>query len=232
MSRVGVTLFVTHTDRSLQSIRNLCSAFSYCLSLLDTLYVWHGCGSVDNERAAARDYAKALATSSSNVVELIEGQSDADDEMFWMILGEGDYARADYWKWRASSLSIHPRVWSVDVTRGADAVRTPCDLVTLLSNLVAQIQPVSFFADHPEFHDLVHLVDCVWEFFVVVGSEARGKRADIRLALTAATVQTTVCLQESGRSLTSCIEAVRADSLVAPVCTDGACVNLAFSTAH
>ena len=114
----------------MQSIRNLCSAFSYCLSLLDTLYVWHGCGSVDNERTAARNYAKALASPSFNVIELVESQSDADDEMFWMILGEGDYAKADYWKWRASSLSIHPRVWSVDVTRGADAVRAPYDLIT------------------------------------------------------------------------------------------------------
>lgn len=176
-----------HTHTGLQSIRNLCSAFSYCLTLLDTLYVWHGCGSLDTERAVARDYAKALASPSSNVVELIEGQSDADDEMFWMILGEGDYARADYWKWRASSSSIYPRVWSVDVTRGADAVRLACVISTLSSN-VSQIQSVSSFANHPDFHNLVHLVDCVWEFFVVVGSEARGKRADIRLALTAATV--------------------------------------------
>lgn len=166
------------------------------MSLLDTLYVWHGCGSVDTERAAARDYAKALASLSSNVVELIEGQSDADDEMFWMILGEGDYARADYWKWRASSSSIYPRVWSVDVTRGADAVRLTQVIFAFSSDLVAQIQLVSSFANHPEFHNLVHLVDCVWEFFVVVGSEARGKRADMRLALTVATVRATVFAQE------------------------------------
>ncbi|TFY58115.1 hypothetical protein EVJ58_g6618 [Rhodofomes roseus] len=157
---------ITFIDEVDIGIRNLCSAFSYCLSLLGSVYIWYGCGSVDSERAAAREYAEALASSPSGVIELVEGESDVDEEMFWMILGDGDYAKADYWKWKASSPSIHPRVWSVDATKGAEA-----------------IQPVPAFADHPEFHHLVHLVDCVWEFFIVVGSEARGKRSDIRLAL-------------------------------------------------
>ncbi|KAH9924883.1 uncharacterized protein B0H18DRAFT_908993 [Fomitopsis serialis] len=160
---------VTFIDEVDIGIRNLCSAFSYCLSLLGSLYVWHGCGSADAERAAACEYARALASSAS-VIELVEGESDADDEMFWLILGDGEYAKADYWKWKASSPSVHPRIWSVDATKGDDA-----------------IQPVPAFADHPEFHHLVHLVDCVWEFFVVVGSEARGKRRDIKLALAVAT---------------------------------------------
>ncbi|KAH9910540.1 uncharacterized protein B0H18DRAFT_1129871 [Fomitopsis serialis] len=160
---------VTFIDEVDIGIRNLCSAFSYCLSLLGSLYVWHGCGSADAERAAACEYARALASSAS-VIELVEGESDADDEMFWLILGDGEYAKADYWKWKASSPSVHPRIWSVDATKEDDA-----------------IQPVPAFADHPEFHHLVHLVDCVWEFFVVVGSEARGKRRDIKLALAVAT---------------------------------------------
>lgn len=38
------------------------------------------------------------------------------------------------------------------------------------------------------FEQNVFVLNCVWELFVLVGSEARGKRQDIRIALAAATV--------------------------------------------
>ncbi|KAK0195469.1 hypothetical protein F5146DRAFT_1100956 [Armillaria mellea] len=94
------------------SIRNLCSGFSYCVSVLGTIYVWHGCGSLAKERQAALRYAKTLG---SNVVELSHSEGDNDD-MFWMILGEDDYAQADYWKWRSSASYIEPRIWHSPTT--------------------------------------------------------------------------------------------------------------------
>lgn len=97
----------------LQGIKNLCSGFSYCLSLLETFYVWHGRGSRTEERQAALKYAQSLSSSPDSVIELVEGQSD-QDEMFWLILGEGDYAKADYWQWRSSSELLSPRVWQVN----------------------------------------------------------------------------------------------------------------------
>lgn len=69
----------------IQGSRNLCSAFCYCLSLLETFYVWYGRGSTPAEKQAALTYAKSLASNSSPVIELDEGQND-DDEMFWMML--------------------------------------------------------------------------------------------------------------------------------------------------
>ena len=39
----------------------------------------------------------------------------------------------------------------------------------------------------------MYIVDCVWEYFVLVGSEARGQRRDIRLALAVATVSEVEC---------------------------------------
>ena len=45
-------------------------------------------------------------------VELNEGEGD-DDEMFWMILGGQDYAKADYWRWRRESLLTDPITWRV-----------------------------------------------------------------------------------------------------------------------
>jgi hypothetical protein len=56
-------------------------------------------------------------------MELREGDNDADDEMFWTILGDsGDYARADYWRFRNTSAPSDPRYWIVDATIESDPV--------------------------------------------------------------------------------------------------------------
>jgi hypothetical protein len=97
--------------RAPQAVSNLCSGFSYCLTLLGSSYVWHGRGSLPRERSASRAYAHALAADGAAIVELVEGVND-DDEMFWMMLGEREYASADYWRWRANSGSAEPAaVW-------------------------------------------------------------------------------------------------------------------------
>lgn len=51
----------------------------------------------------------------------------------------------------------------------------------------SQIKPVEFMNVRAA-SDVVQLVDCVWELFVIVGSEARAQRRDIRIALHAASV--------------------------------------------
>lgn len=106
---------------AVKNVSNLCSGFSYCLTILDTLYVWHGCGSKQQERDAAFKYAQNLAAKGSTVVNLVEGESD-DDEMFWMMLGEDDYAKADYWKWRRTTPDVNPRAWQVNADKGKNAV--------------------------------------------------------------------------------------------------------------
>lgn len=99
-------------DMPSKHVSNLCSAFSYCLTLLGTCYVWHGKGSLPGERQAALGYAQFLAVESSPV-ELVEQDSD-DNEMFWMMLGNDGYARADYWRWRPDLATDLPRIWRVD----------------------------------------------------------------------------------------------------------------------
>jgi hypothetical protein len=111
--RCQMRLLQRDPAESLQNIRSLCSAFSYCLSILDSVYVWHGCGSRKREREAALIYAQNLAGDMKSVTELVEGVSD-DDEKFWMMLGEPEYANADYWKWRVDVSSPDPRIWRVD----------------------------------------------------------------------------------------------------------------------
>ncbi|KAJ7188111.1 hypothetical protein C8R46DRAFT_1023578 [Mycena filopes] len=148
-------------------IKNICSGFSYCASILSTMFVWHGCGSTPAEREAAIDYARTLTSSPDDIVVLIENES-GDDEMFWMVLGdEADYAKADYWKWRPTK-GATPRIWSVDAGRKDT------------------ILPVHSIHQEQSAPSCVFIMDCVFEFFVLVPPAARGKRRDIRLALSVA----------------------------------------------
>jgi hypothetical protein len=57
-------------------------------------------------------YAADLSTS-GNIAELFEGVDD-DDEMFWMILGSDDYAKADHWRWRSNTTASEPKLWRYD----------------------------------------------------------------------------------------------------------------------
>ena len=55
--------------------------------------------------------------------ELVEGENDGDDEMFWMVVGDpASYAKADYWKWRSSRVPPEPRCWLVDVANSEASV--------------------------------------------------------------------------------------------------------------
>ncbi|KAH9040635.1 hypothetical protein EDB85DRAFT_1924378 [Lactarius pseudohatsudake] len=148
-------------------VSNLCSAFSYCLTLLGTSYVWHGKGSLPEERQAALEYAQSLATEGSSLVELIEQESD-DNEFFWMMLGDAGYANADYWKWRPKLATNLPRIWRVDASSDPYLTNVPA------------------FATQSNVASSVYLTDCIWELFVLVGAKARGSRQDIRLALSSA----------------------------------------------
>ena len=61
-----------------------------------------------------------------------------------------------------------------------------------------QIKPVEFM-NVKAASDVVQLVDCVWELFVIVGPNARGQRQDIRLALEVAKVGLTITFVEMPR---------------------------------
>lgn len=54
-------------------------------------------------------------------------------------------------------------------------------------NSFIQIELVEFM-HIKDASTIVQLVDCVWEFFVIVGSEARAQRQNIRIALHVASV--------------------------------------------
>ena len=55
--------------------------------------------------------------------ELLEGGED-QDEMFSMMLGDDDYAMADYWQWRATSKRTDPAIWRIQDDGGDQLVRS------------------------------------------------------------------------------------------------------------
>jgi hypothetical protein len=121
-----------------QHIRNLCSAYSYVISVMGVIYVWHGRGSRPNETSHATSYASLLSNDSTNIIELKEGQ---EDPMFWACLGDDAWASADYWnernqhEGRASSST-----WKVDFS-GSPIVGSGflCKNVVLIILLVLSV---------------------------------------------------------------------------------------------
>lgn len=53
---------------------------------------------------------------------------------------------------------------------------------------MVQMRLVTSWARELAIQDHIYVIDCVYEFFVLVGSEVRGNRLDIRLALSVASV--------------------------------------------
>lgn len=102
--------------------------------------------------------------------------------MFWMILGEEAFANANYWQWRPSAADINPRVLEVsEQTVWYSVWPYKCSFF-----IRRQVKPVDFLQN---ISTMVHLVDCVWEYFIIVGSEARTQRQNIRIALYVASVR-------------------------------------------
>ena len=120
------------------------------------------------ERQAAVDCAQYLLKGREGVEPTVL-EEGSEDEMFWLTLGEGAYASADYWRFRPQSMVISPRLWSVQPQGGLTAIQPFC---------AYDLKP-----------DGVYLFDGVFELFVIVGVMARGKRSQIRLAIAAAEVR-------------------------------------------
>lgn len=80
--------------------------------MLGSIYVWHGCGSTPKEREVALEYTQRLSPDAVTPIELFEGNDE--DEMFWMILGDDDFAKADYWRWRPNSVERDPLIWRIE----------------------------------------------------------------------------------------------------------------------
>lgn len=131
--------------------------------MLGTLYVWHGKGSLKAERAAALTHAQQI----KGETQLVEVRQGKEDETFWMMLGE-DFSTADYWQFRNERLQCDPRFFEIASKEGIT------------------INHKARFSGLELRDDVILLVDCVFEIFIIIGSQARGDRRTIRSALAVA----------------------------------------------
>ncbi len=132
------------------------------------------------------EYAQIFVPEDQSPVELYEGKSD-NDEIFWVMLGGEDYAKADYWRWRKEAPTTDPIVWRVQTETDA-VVRLACYPNNYDGSLYYQITRIPLIP-RTDFHERVYIIDCIWEFFILVGSKARSRRQDIRLGLIVASVR-------------------------------------------
>lgn len=72
--------------------------------------MWHGRGSHSSQRKIAMSYANALLTDMKTLIELEEGK---ENDLFIMLLGDDDYASANYWRWKAEDPQYDLRIWEI-----------------------------------------------------------------------------------------------------------------------
>lgn len=71
-------------DVTLQNTANLCSAYSIVVSILNDVFVWHGRGSSEPERAAMVSYARELASPDAEISEYEEGAENVSGAVrYW-----------------------------------------------------------------------------------------------------------------------------------------------------
>ncbi|CAE6402398.1 unnamed protein product [Rhizoctonia solani] len=159
--RLGDACFTDEVDFY---VSNLCSAYSYCVTVLDAVYVWHGRGATQAEHEATAAYARTIAGPEKEIEEFDEGK---EDPMFFMLLGDHAWANADYWKYRAplGKAAYRQRMFLVDARNKKQPVS--CHIPS-----VNKISP-----------DAILVLDGILEMIVIVGPEARGRRTDILLAV-------------------------------------------------
>ncbi|CAE7094479.1 unnamed protein product [Rhizoctonia solani] len=159
--RLGDACFTDEVDFH---VSNLCSAYSYCVTVLDAVYVWHGRGATQPEREATAAYGRMITGPEKEIEEFEEGK---EDPMFFMLLGDHAWANADYWKYRAplSKVANRPRMFLINARNKKQPVS--CHIPS-----VNKIAP-----------DAILVLDGILEMIVIVGPEARGRRTDILLAV-------------------------------------------------
>ncbi|CAE6513557.1 unnamed protein product [Rhizoctonia solani] len=159
--RLGDVCFTDEVDFH---ISNLCSAYSYCVTALDAVYVWHGRGTTQLEREAAAAYGRMITGPEKEIEEFDEGK---EDPVFFMLLGDDAWANADYWKYRAplGKVSYRPRMFLIDARNRKQPVS--CHIPS-----VNKVTP-----------DTIFVLDGMLEMVVMIGPEARARRTDILLAV-------------------------------------------------
>ncbi|CAD6581118.1 MAG: hypothetical protein CYPHOPRED_001487, partial [Cyphobasidiales sp. Tagirdzhanova-0007] len=143
---------------------SLCSASAYVASVFQELFVWHGKGSTDLERIAAYQYAQELSQGQRDIVEVYEGR---EGSLFSDIMGDHDYASANFWRFRRAA----------DVTANEVAIYA----VNADASTAIEFLGDGTLSKLPS--DCIMLLDLIFELFVLVPPVAHDNRKDVSLAL-------------------------------------------------
>ncbi|PWN19721.1 hypothetical protein BCV69DRAFT_283827 [Microstroma glucosiphilum] len=156
-------IFIDQVDLSTS---NLCSAYSYLLSIVGNLFVWYGKGSTALEREIVSAHAREIFGPSSRISEQEEG---AEDKSFWNFLSKSEgYAQAWHFRHRnvLPELSAAPRLFHVsdNDVREHEGAFTAIDVA----------------------HEGIAVLVLPAEVYLLVGKDARSRRREIALGLSCA----------------------------------------------
>lgn len=160
-------VFIDQVDLSAAS---LTSAASFVLSVVGNVLLWHGAGSTDVEREAARNFAQStLRVSKADIVEMEEG---TERGMWWDVLGS-QTSFANAW---------HHRRRRLHASGGLASLQPRLLLVTRSGGEVEEHLGTFGSQDIPT--DGISIVVLpTTELYVLIGPDARSKRTDIHSAL-------------------------------------------------
>lgn len=146
---------------------SLCSAYSYILQKPRCTIVWHGLGSVHQERSGALSIALEISGSRVPRDRIFEVREEKEPGVFWESFPKDlptDYASASYWKYRSyDPPGLQTRVF------------------TLRSNF--SIEEIHDATQTDLRSENVYVVDAYFEVYVLIGFRARTNTKAIDAAL-------------------------------------------------
>lgn len=119
---------------------------------------------------------------------MVEFKERSEDAIFWMILGQAEYANAHHWKFRNHLDRLGARIYAIDSSK----TRTPVSRNfgrnwNKSPEFEIQVQVLPSVSAR-ELQEGIFVIDCRLEVYILIKAEARGKRTDIQLALALAEV--------------------------------------------
>lgn len=162
----------------LQASTSLSSAGSSIVSILGTLYVWYGKGSLPIERSSALSYARNLhsSSSSSSHLDIVENQEGYEEETFWSFFDSQRYDSSPFHLHRSQLQvnQVEPSVLLINSTTTSQPKVTRWGSTPTLSSLMTLLSSSS---------DEILILSTGLEIFVLVPSDLRNRRRCISLAL-------------------------------------------------
>lgn len=178
---------------------SLCSAHSVIVIMQGDAFIWHGIGSIASNRKVACEYGQQLShVKGGKLREYEEGQ---EGDLFWSCFDkEGAFSNAWHHRFRhlLPEIALSPRLYSIQGAGNAKRI----------------IEQIHFSALDVR-RDGIHILELPFEYYVLVGPEARSRRKEICSCIDTATTLSRQSAQRRGPEImTSPIHVVVFPSIV------------------